>query len=156
RWIPNFLTPGQISSGLVPNLVPATPYAPPTNKELEILFQPMFDEYLEPPLAKRPVPPAPAIQAPVNSAGIPSSTIIDKDAPSPSISPSSSALQSHSLHQGVAAEPNFMEDHIVAPVDNNPFINVFALEPHSEALSSGDSSSTKSPYVSQTLHHLNK
>nr|GFA96625.1 integrase, catalytic region, zinc finger, CCHC-type, peptidase aspartic, catalytic [Tanacetum cinerariifolium] len=31
---PNFLTPGQISSGLVPNPVPATPYAPPTNKEL--------------------------------------------------------------------------------------------------------------------------
>nr|GFC66446.1 integrase, catalytic region, zinc finger, CCHC-type, peptidase aspartic, catalytic [Tanacetum cinerariifolium] len=27
---PSFLTPGQISSGLVPNPVPATPYAPPT------------------------------------------------------------------------------------------------------------------------------
>nr|GFB96173.1 retrovirus-related Pol polyprotein from transposon TNT 1-94 [Tanacetum cinerariifolium] len=35
---PTFLTPGQISSGLVPNPVPATPYVPPTNKELEILF----------------------------------------------------------------------------------------------------------------------
>nr|GFC05297.1 retrovirus-related Pol polyprotein from transposon TNT 1-94 [Tanacetum cinerariifolium] len=46
---PNLLTPGQISSGLVLNLVPATPYAPPANKELDILFQPMFDEYLEPP-----------------------------------------------------------------------------------------------------------
>nr|GEZ53621.1 hypothetical protein [Tanacetum cinerariifolium] len=71
---PNFLTPGQISSGLVPNSVPATPYAPPTNKELEILFQPMFDEYLEPPRAKRSVSPAQAEQAPVNSAGTPSST----------------------------------------------------------------------------------
>nr|GEY42910.1 retrovirus-related Pol polyprotein from transposon TNT 1-94 [Tanacetum cinerariifolium]GEY43317.1 retrovirus-related Pol polyprotein from transposon TNT 1-94 [Tanacetum cinerariifolium] len=40
-----------ISSGLVPNPVPATPYAPYTNKELEILFQPMFDEYLDPPQA---------------------------------------------------------------------------------------------------------
>nr|GEY83646.1 integrase, catalytic region, zinc finger, CCHC-type, peptidase aspartic, catalytic [Tanacetum cinerariifolium] len=39
---------GQISSGLVPNPVPATPYIPPTNKDLEILFQLMFDEYLEP------------------------------------------------------------------------------------------------------------
>nr|GFA32933.1 retrovirus-related Pol polyprotein from transposon TNT 1-94 [Tanacetum cinerariifolium] len=38
---PNFLTPGQISSGLVPNSVPAILYAPPTNKELEILFQPI-------------------------------------------------------------------------------------------------------------------
>nr|GFB81602.1 hypothetical protein [Tanacetum cinerariifolium] len=49
-----------------------------------------------------------------------------------------------------------MEDNNVAPVDNNPFVNVFAPEPHSEASSSGDISSTESPYVSQTLHHLNK
>nr|GEZ66139.1 retrovirus-related Pol polyprotein from transposon TNT 1-94 [Tanacetum cinerariifolium] len=116
----------------------------------------MFDEYLEPPCVERPVPPAQAVQAPVNPAGTPSSTIIDKDAPSLSVSPSSSALQSHSLHQGVAAEPNYMKDHTVAPVDNNPFVNVFALEPHSEASSSGDISSTESTYVSQILHHLNK
>nr|GEY65636.1 copia protein [Tanacetum cinerariifolium] len=135
---PNFLTPGQISSSLVPNPVPATPYAPPTNKELEILFQPMFDEYLEPPRVERPVPPAQAVQSPVNSAGTPSSTTIDQDALSPSISPSSSAFHSHSLHQGVIAEPNYMDDHTVAPVNNNPFVNVFTLEPHSEASSSGD------------------
>nr|GEZ01056.1 hypothetical protein [Tanacetum cinerariifolium] len=67
-----------------------------------------------------------------------------------------SALQSHSLPLGVVSEPHLMEDHTVAPVDTNPFVNVFAPEPHSEALSSGDISSTKSPYVSQTLHHLNK
>nr|GFA83740.1 retrovirus-related Pol polyprotein from transposon TNT 1-94 [Tanacetum cinerariifolium] len=53
---------------LVPNLVPATPYAPPTNKELEILFQPMFDEYLKPPRAERPGSPAQAVQALVTSA----------------------------------------------------------------------------------------
>nr|GEY43502.1 hypothetical protein [Tanacetum cinerariifolium] len=153
---PNFLTHGQISSGLVPNPVPATLYAPPTNKELEILFQPMFDEYLEPPRVERPVHPAQTVQASVISAGTSSSTTIDKDAPSLSISLSSSALQSHSLHQGLAAEPTYMEDHVVAPVDNNPFVNVFAPEPHSEALSSGDITSTESSYVSQTLHHLNK
>nr|GEV49675.1 retrovirus-related Pol polyprotein from transposon TNT 1-94 [Tanacetum cinerariifolium] len=45
---PIFLMSGQISSWLVPNLVPAAPYVPPTNKDLEILFQPMFDEYVEP------------------------------------------------------------------------------------------------------------
>nr|GEU71295.1 hypothetical protein [Tanacetum cinerariifolium] len=144
---PNFQTPGQISSGLVPNLVPVTPYAPLTNKELEILFQPMFDEYLEPPRAKRPVSPAQAVQAPVNSVGTPSSTTIDKDAPSLNISPSSSVLQSHSLHQGVAAESHSMEVHNVAPRDNTPFVNVFAPEPHSEASSSGDISSTKSPHI---------
>nr|GFB04670.1 retrovirus-related Pol polyprotein from transposon TNT 1-94 [Tanacetum cinerariifolium] len=133
---PNLLTPGQISSGLVPNPVPATPYAPPTNKKLEILFQLIFDEYLEPPRVERPILPAQAVQAPVNSAGTPSATTIDKDASSLSISSLSSALQSHSSHQGVAAEPNYMEDHTIAPVENNPFVNVFALEPHSEASSS--------------------
>nr|GEZ47643.1 retrovirus-related Pol polyprotein from transposon TNT 1-94 [Tanacetum cinerariifolium] len=106
-----------ISTGLVPNPVPATPYAPPTNKELEILFQPMFDEYLEPPGIERPVHPA---QALVNSAGTPSSTTIDQDASSPSISSSSLTLQSHSLHQGIAAEYTYMEDHHVAPVDIKP------------------------------------
>nr|GFA76941.1 retrovirus-related Pol polyprotein from transposon TNT 1-94 [Tanacetum cinerariifolium] len=98
----------------------------------------MFDEYLEPPHVERPVHPIQAVQAPVNSAGTSSSTTNDQDAPCPSISSSSSALQSYSLHQGVAAEPNYMEDHPVTPVDNNPFINVFAPKPHSEASSSGD------------------
>ncbi|GKA33140.1 hypothetical protein Tco_0719507 [Tanacetum coccineum] len=153
---PTFLTPGQISSGLVPNPVPAAPYVPPTNKELEILFQPMFDEYLEPPRVERPVSPAPAVPVLVNSAGTPSSTTIDQDAPSPSHSPSSLALQSPSIHRGVAAESTLMKDNLFALVDNDSFINVFASEPSSEALSSEDLSLTESPYVSQTLHHLGK
>nr|GEV66087.1 retrovirus-related Pol polyprotein from transposon TNT 1-94 [Tanacetum cinerariifolium] len=135
RPTPNLLMPRQISSGLVPNLVPVTPYVPPTNTDLEILFQPMFDEYLEPPRIERPVSPSQAIQAPVNSAGITSFTTIDQDAPSPCISPSSLALQSH---QGFVAEPTYMGNNLVAPVDNNPFINVFALEPSSNASSSED------------------
>ncbi|GJR82379.1 retrovirus-related pol polyprotein from transposon TNT 1-94 [Tanacetum coccineum] len=140
----------------VPNPVPAAPYVPPTNKELEILFQPIFDEYLEPPRVERPASPAPAVSVPVNSAGTPSSTTIDQDAPSPSHSPSSSALQSPNLHQDVAANTTLMEYNPFAPIDNHPFINVFALEPSSEASSSGDLSSAESPYVSQTLHHLGK
>nr|GFB14757.1 retrovirus-related Pol polyprotein from transposon TNT 1-94 [Tanacetum cinerariifolium] len=128
---------------LVPNPIPATPYAPLTNKELEILFQPMFDEYLEPPRAERPGSPAQAVQVSVTSVGTPLSTTIDQDAPSPHISLSSLALQSYSLPPGIIAEPYFMEDHNVAHVDNNPFVNVFASEPHSEASSSGDISSTE-------------
>ncbi|GKB08879.1 hypothetical protein Tco_0837191 [Tanacetum coccineum] len=116
----------------------------------------MFDEYMEPPRVERPVSPALAVSVPVNSAGTPSSTTIDQDAPSLSHSPSSSALQSLSLHQGVAADSTLMEDNPFAPVDNHPFINVFAPEPSSEASSSGDLSSAESPYVSQTLHHLGK
>ncbi|GJV45493.1 retrovirus-related pol polyprotein from transposon TNT 1-94 [Tanacetum coccineum] len=122
---PTFLTPGQISSGLVPNSIPATPYVPPTNKELEILFQPMFDEYLNPPRVERPVSPAPAVSVPINSAG-------------------------------VTAESTIMEDNPFAHAGNDPFINVFALEPSSAASSSGDLSSADSPYVTQTLHHLGK
>nr|GEW36401.1 hypothetical protein [Tanacetum cinerariifolium] len=137
----------RISLGLVPNSVLVTPYAPPTNKEMEILFQPIFDEYLEPPRAERSVSPAQAVQAPVNSASTPLSTTIDQDAPTLSISLSSSALQYHCLHQGITAEPNYIKDCTNAPVDNPPFVNVFASEPHSEASSSGDISSTESPYV---------
>nr|GEU47457.1 retrovirus-related Pol polyprotein from transposon TNT 1-94 [Tanacetum cinerariifolium] len=86
--------------------------------------------------------------------GTPSSTTIDQDAPSLGISSSSSALQSLSLHQGVAPESTLMKDNLVALVDNNALINVFALEPSSDASSSEDISSTESTYVYQTLHHL--
>nr|GEZ10096.1 integrase, catalytic region, zinc finger, CCHC-type, peptidase aspartic, catalytic [Tanacetum cinerariifolium] len=80
-----------------------------------------------------PVSPTPTVIVSVTSAGIPSSTTIDQDAPSPSHSSSSLALQSPSLQQGVAAESTIIEDNPLAPVDNDPFVNVFALEPSSEA-----------------------
>ncbi|GKD36486.1 retrovirus-related pol polyprotein from transposon TNT 1-94 [Tanacetum coccineum] len=116
----------------------------------------MFDEHLEAPRAERPVSPAPAVPVLVNSAGTPSSTTIDQDAHSLSHSPSSSALQSLSSHQGVAAGSTIIEDNPFAPVDNNPFVNVFAQEPSSEASSSGDVSSAESTHVSQPHHHLRK
>nr|GEV18838.1 hypothetical protein [Tanacetum cinerariifolium] len=99
RPVPSLLMPRHIGSGLIPNPVPGAPYVPPTNKELEILFQPMFDEYLEPPRIKRSVSPATAVQVPVILAGTPSSTTIDQDAPCPSYSSSSSELQPHISHQ---------------------------------------------------------
>ncbi|GKA95866.1 hypothetical protein Tco_0817961 [Tanacetum coccineum] len=153
---PTFLTPGQISSGLVPNPVPAAPYVPPTNKELAMFFQPMFDEYMESPRVERSVSPAPVVSVLFNSAGTPSSTTIDQDAPSPSHSPSSSALQSLSLQQGVAAKSTIMEENSFSPVDNDPFVNVFAPERSSEASSSRDVSSAESTYVTHTYHHLRK
>ncbi|GJY67363.1 retrovirus-related pol polyprotein from transposon TNT 1-94 [Tanacetum coccineum] len=96
--------PEPISTELIPNPVPTAPYVPPTNKELEILFQPMFDEYFETPSVKQPVPPTPTVQVPVISVGTPSSTKIDQDAPSTSHSPSSSEVQPPILHQGVAVD----------------------------------------------------
>nr|GEY13923.1 integrase, catalytic region, zinc finger, CCHC-type, peptidase aspartic, catalytic [Tanacetum cinerariifolium] len=144
------------SAWLVSNQVPASPYVPPTNKALEILFQPMFNECLEPPRVEKPISLALAVLVPVNSASTSSSTSIDQDAPSPSHSPSSSALKSPCLHQGVVAEYTLMDKNPFAPVDNDPFINIFALEPTSEASSSRDASSTASTYVTQALHHLRK
>nr|GEZ77125.1 Gag-Pol polyprotein [Tanacetum cinerariifolium] len=106
----------------------------------------MFDECLEPPHVERPVTPAPTGPVLVNSVGTPSSTSIDQDAPSPSHSPSYSALYSPCLHLGVVVESTLMDENPFAPADNDPFINIFALEPTSEASSSGDASSTKSTY----------
>ncbi|GJT88634.1 hypothetical protein Tco_1070351 [Tanacetum coccineum] len=64
--------------------VPYNTLCTPKNKELDILFQPMFNEYLEPQHVERPVSPAPTVPVPVNSADTPSSTTVDQDAPSPS------------------------------------------------------------------------
>ncbi|GKC30525.1 hypothetical protein Tco_1037819, partial [Tanacetum coccineum] len=142
-----------ISSRLVPNPVPATPYVPPSNKELKVLFQPMFDEYLEPPRVERPVSPAPVVPVTVNSAGTPSSTTIDQDAPSPSHSLSSSTLQSPSSQQDVTTGSTIIEYNPFIPVDNDPFVNVFDPEPSSDASSSRDVILIESNHVTQP-HHL--
>nr|GEV28219.1 retrovirus-related Pol polyprotein from transposon TNT 1-94 [Tanacetum cinerariifolium] len=55
-----------------------------------------------------------------------------------------------------AAGSTIIKDNPFAPVDNNPFVNVFALEPSSEASSSGDVSSAKSTHVTQPHHHHGK
>nr|GEZ10038.1 hypothetical protein [Tanacetum cinerariifolium] len=48
RLVLHQLTPRYISSGLVQNLVSPTPYVPPSKKDYEIQFQPLFDEYFNP------------------------------------------------------------------------------------------------------------
>nr|GEW95889.1 retrovirus-related Pol polyprotein from transposon TNT 1-94 [Tanacetum cinerariifolium] len=45
----NEMTPGTISSGLVPTSFPSTSYVPPSRNDWDLLFQPMFDELLNPP-----------------------------------------------------------------------------------------------------------
>ncbi|GKA87242.1 hypothetical protein Tco_0808953 [Tanacetum coccineum] len=91
---PNLLTPGLISSGLVPNSAPVIPYVPPTNKDLELLFQPMFDEYFETPTSDHQMPHVLAVPPPAIPIGPSVSISFDHDAPSGSHSPSSSAHQS--------------------------------------------------------------
>ncbi|GJZ10897.1 retrovirus-related pol polyprotein from transposon TNT 1-94 [Tanacetum coccineum] len=97
---PTFLTPGQISLGLVPSSVPAAPYVSPTNKELEILFQPMFDEYMEPPRVERPVSPAPAVLVPVNLVGVAADSTLIEDNPF-------APIDNHPFKNVFAPEPSF-------------------------------------------------
>ncbi|GKC04409.1 retrovirus-related pol polyprotein from transposon TNT 1-94 [Tanacetum coccineum] len=66
------MTPRTISSGLVLNLPSTTPYVIPTKNDWDLLFQPMFDEYFNPPssvvspvhaaAAPRPVDPTKQLQ----------------------------------------------------------------------------------------------
>ncbi|GJX67558.1 hypothetical protein Tco_0303285 [Tanacetum coccineum] len=131
----NLLTLGPISSRLVPNPPPAIPYVPTTNKELEIFFLPMFDEYFETSTIDCLVPPAPATQAPVNPIGPSVSIPIDQEALSGSHSPSFSDNQSSLVHQGVAVEHSFEVNPFVV-ADPEPFVNVFAPDHNSKASSS--------------------
>nr|GFC81096.1 Gag-Pol polyprotein [Tanacetum cinerariifolium] len=43
------MTPGTISSGLVQKSSSSTSYVPPSRNDWDLLFQPMFDELLNPP-----------------------------------------------------------------------------------------------------------
>nr|GFA57716.1 ribonuclease H-like domain-containing protein [Tanacetum cinerariifolium] len=77
----NEMTPGTIILGLVPTTSPSTSYVPPSRNDWDLLFQPMFDELLNPPLSvvnKAPEAIAPIVEVfpPVNadSTGSPSST----------------------------------------------------------------------------------
>nr|GEU49603.1 integrase, catalytic region, zinc finger, CCHC-type, peptidase aspartic, catalytic [Tanacetum cinerariifolium] len=88
-------------------------------------------------------------------AGTPSSTTIDQDAPSLSHLPSSSELQPAISHQGVAAGSTINEDNPSAHADNDPFVNVFASEPSSEASSSGDASLAESTHMDVKTAFLN-
>ncbi|GKA17202.1 retrovirus-related pol polyprotein from transposon TNT 1-94 [Tanacetum coccineum] len=151
---PNLLTPGPISSGLVPNPAPAIPYAPPTNKELKTLFQPMFDEYFNPPgIRQNPIPNV--AQDPVIPTGPSVSIAIDLDAPSGSHTSSPLDHHSSSVHHGLAGEP-YAEVNPFAAADPEPFVNVFAPDYNSEASSSGEINIPESSQSTQHHEHVRK
>ncbi|GKC05520.1 retrovirus-related pol polyprotein from transposon TNT 1-94 [Tanacetum coccineum] len=77
------MTPATPSSRLVLNPHPSAPYIPPTRDEWDILFQPVFDELLNPPANVVSTVSKVVALVPDNSIGTPSSTTIDQDAPSP-------------------------------------------------------------------------
>ncbi|GJU61948.1 hypothetical protein Tco_1243783 [Tanacetum coccineum] len=78
------LTPGTLSSRLVPQPPSPIPFVPPTRTDWDTLFQPLFDEYCNPsPSVDHPVLEV-AASEPAVSTGTPSSISVYQDAPSPS------------------------------------------------------------------------
>ncbi|GKD13075.1 hypothetical protein Tco_1197482, partial [Tanacetum coccineum] len=110
------MTLATISSGLVPNPHPSTPFIPPLRTDWDILFQPMFDELLTPPpsvdhLAPEVIDPIAKVVAPVpaESTGSPSSTTIDQDEPSPGNSQTTPETQSLVIPNDVEEDNNDLD-----------------------------------------------
>nr|GEU62875.1 hypothetical protein [Tanacetum cinerariifolium] len=124
----------------------STPYVPTSRNDWDLLFQPMFDELLNPPLSVDPQ--APEVIAPIaeviplvqaESTGSPSSTSVDQDAPSPSKSQTTPKTQSAVIHQDVEEDNIDLE---VAHIGNDPLFSVPIPE-----VTSAQSSSTISPHT---------
>nr|GEZ50736.1 hypothetical protein [Tanacetum cinerariifolium] len=118
---PELLNPVTIRSGLVPNPPSPTPYVPPTNNDWEILFQPVFDEHLNPPPSVASLVPAVIALEPTDSTGSPSSTLVDQDAPSLSTSQTPQESQSSVISPVVEEQFHDIE---VAILDNDLFFGV--------------------------------
>ncbi|GKA47893.1 retrovirus-related pol polyprotein from transposon TNT 1-94 [Tanacetum coccineum] len=140
------MTPATISSGLVPNPPPSTLFVPPSRIDWDILFQPLFDELLNPTSSVD--HPAPEVIAPIaevvalepgtstgSPSSTPSSTTVDQDEPSPSNSQTTPETQSPVISNDVDAENHDLD---VAHMNNNPFFGIPIPENDSKASSSTD------------------
>nr|GEZ80179.1 retrovirus-related Pol polyprotein from transposon TNT 1-94 [Tanacetum cinerariifolium] len=124
----NEMTPTTISLGLVQKPSSSTPYVPPSRNDWDLLFQPIFDELLNPspsvdPSAPEVIAPSvdviPLVQA--ESTGSPSSTTVDQDAPSPSKYQTTPETQSFVIPQDVEEDIHDIE---VAHMENDPLFGV--------------------------------
>ncbi|GKB91451.1 retrovirus-related pol polyprotein from transposon TNT 1-94 [Tanacetum coccineum] len=147
------ITPATPSSRLIPNLPPSAPFVPPSRKEWDLVSQPVFDEFYSPPASvASPVLVEEAL-ALVESTGLPSSTTVDQDAPSPSTS--QTTPQSHSQAIPLSAEEE-LHDLEVAHMSNVPYFGIPILETVSEESSSSDVISTTMHPDALTSEHLIK
>ncbi|GKD49371.1 hypothetical protein Tco_1278347 [Tanacetum coccineum] len=105
RPAPQLMTPGYISPGLVQNPSSSTSYVTPSKKDRDILFQPLFDEYVQPSPSVVSRVPLVVAQLPADTTNAPLSTIIYQDAPSASTSPTTHETQTPVIHQ----DPSFKE-----------------------------------------------
>ncbi|GJR73189.1 putative ribonuclease H-like domain-containing protein [Tanacetum coccineum] len=140
------MNPATISSGLVPNPPPSTPFIPPSRTDWDILFQPLFDELLTPPPsvdlpALEVIAPIDEVVAPVPvvSTGSPSLTTVDQDAPSPSNSQTTPETQPLAIPNDVEEDNHDIE---VAHIGNDPYFGIPIPEIPSDQSSSSDLSHT--------------
>ncbi|GJU32370.1 retrovirus-related pol polyprotein from transposon TNT 1-94 [Tanacetum coccineum] len=143
---PKLMTPGIISSGLVQHISFSTPYVPPTKNNWEILFQPMFDKYLNLPPCVDPQVPAVIALEPAVSTCIPSLTIIDQDAPSISTSQTNQETPFLVIPFGVKEADHDID---IANMDNNPYVDFLIPE-----LSPDESSSQV--VIPNNVHSVNQ
>ncbi|GJW02786.1 retrovirus-related pol polyprotein from transposon TNT 1-94 [Tanacetum coccineum] len=150
---PKLLTPRTISSGLVPNIPSLTPYVSPTKNNWEILLQPMFDEYLNPPPSVDLQVLAVIAPEPTVSTGTPSLTTIDQDAPSTSTSQTPPKTPSPVIPLDVEEADHDIE---VAHMDNNPVVEFLIPEPSSKESSTQVVIPNHVHSINQPPEHINK
>nr|GEX68248.1 hypothetical protein [Tanacetum cinerariifolium] len=150
----NEMTPATISSRLVQKSSSSTLYVPPSRNNWDLLFQPMFDELLNPPpsvnhQAAEVIAPIadviPLVQA--DSTGLPSSTTVDQYAPSPSKYHTTTETQSSVIPQDVEEDNLDIE---VAHIENDPLFGV----PIPEVTSAQSSSTVSHHSVVQPDHPI--
>nr|GFA50435.1 integrase, catalytic region, zinc finger, CCHC-type, peptidase aspartic, catalytic [Tanacetum cinerariifolium] len=132
----NDMTPGTISSGLVQKSSSSASYVPSSRNDWDLLFQPLFDELLNPPpsvvnqAAEVIAPIAEVIpQVDADSTCLPSSTTVDQDAPSSSKSLTPTEIQSSIILHDVGNDNLDIE---VAHMGNDPLLGVPIPEVTSE------------------------
>ncbi|GKE76322.1 hypothetical protein Tco_1542442, partial [Tanacetum coccineum] len=127
---------------------------------IDLLFQPLFNELLNPPSSVD--HPAPEVIAsiaevvapkPTASTGSPSSTTVDQDAPSPSNSQTIPETQSHVISNDVKEDNHDLD---VAHMNNDPFFNIPIPKNDSEASSSLDVIPTIVHTAAPNSEHVNK
>ncbi|GJV32873.1 integrase, catalytic region, zinc finger, CCHC-type containing protein [Tanacetum coccineum] len=136
----------------------SSPFVPPSRTDWDILFQPLFDELLNPPLSvDRPAPeviaPIAKVVAPepVASTGSPSSTTVNQDAPSPINSQTTPKTQSPVIPNDVEEDNHDLD---VAHMNNDPFFSIPIPENDSKASSSSDGIPTIVHTVAPNSEHV--
>ncbi|GJT64355.1 retrovirus-related pol polyprotein from transposon TNT 1-94 [Tanacetum coccineum] len=99
------MTHATSSSGLVPNIIPQQPCNPPKRDDRDTLFQPLFDEYFNPPTIAVSTVLVAVTPRVVKIADSPMSTSIDQDAPSSSIPSTQDKENSLIISQGIEESP---------------------------------------------------